>query len=284
MKLGYIYGQANGQFAGVDAQQFRNDDGTPSFDVALGDRVGFISRQGELVGGTLFSHDVTVDAVWSPIDGLTTGLFVPALRYVQYSNTTNNYTTRAVGPGDVKLYAGYQLTPRDQDVLGISLFGRVKVPTSFNFPYTNEALRGEGQPDAELALENSAKFGPVMGNLGVTYRFRGDFVEGVDRVEIGDELEITASVGGSPAPWLWLSAGYSGLFGQEWRIVTERYGRPFERTTRREFQTVFAGAYVMFGQYVDMPGLALDLWVKAPFAGQDFAEMYSGGAGLAYGF
>ncbi len=224
MKLGYIYGQANGQFAGVDAQQFRNDDNTPFFDAALGDRIGFISRQGQLVGGTLFSHDVTVDAVWSPIDGLTTGLFVPALRYVQYSNTTNDYTTRAVGPGDVKLYAGYQLTPRDHDVLGISLFGRVKVPTSFKLPYTDAALRGEGQPDAEIALENSAKFGPVMGNLGVTYRFRGDFIDGTDRVEIGDELEITASVGGSPAPWLWLSAGYSGLFGQEWRIVTERYG------------------------------------------------------------
>ncbi len=40
----------------------------------------------------------------------------------------------------------------------------------------------------------------------------------------------------------------------------------------------------MFGQYVDVPGLALDLWVKAPSAGQDVAEMFSCAAGLAYGF
>ncbi len=285
MKLGYIHGQAGDQYAGVDAQSWRAEDGNaPRFDAALGERVGFISRQGQLVGGQLVSHDVTLDAVWSPIDGVTTGLFVPMLRYIQYSNDTNGYTTRALGPGDVKAYVGYQLTPRDQDVLGISLFGRVKIPTSFKFPYTNEALRGEGQTDVELGLENSAKIGPLLANLGATYRFRTDVVDGPDRVELGDELEVTASIGGAPLPWLWLSGGYSGLFGQQWEIETERYNAPFDRVVKREFQSVFAGAYVSFGQWIGAPGLALDLWYKLPIAGQDFSVMYSGGAGLAYGF
>ena len=279
LKLGYIYGAADEQFAGRDTQQWEQFG-----DVALGERTGFVSRQGQLVGGELFSHDVTLVAVWSPFDGVTTGLFVPMLRYVQYSNQTNNFTTRAVGPGDVKAYVGYQLTPRDQNVLGISAYTRLKIPTTFPFPYTNDALRGEGQVDVEFALENSVNTGPVLVNFGGTYRVRTDVEKDGNTAEVGDEIELNASIGGAPLPWVWLSGGWSGMFGQEWTIFTTEYGAPQERSIQREFQAVFAGAYLSVGQFIGVPGLAVDLWYKHPITGRDFTAIQSGGAGIAYGF
>ena len=59
-------------------------------------------------------------------------------------------------------YAGYRLTPRDQDVVGISLFGRVKMPTSFEFPYTDAAPSGpQPPPSVSLPLYISALTSPA---------------------------------------------------------------------------------------------------------------------------
>lgn len=279
-KLGYIYSQADANFAGRDEQRFapENEDGT---------RVPFRSRTGQVVGGTLLTQEATLDALYSPAHRWVIGTFIPLFRYVDYSNTVNDYRTTATRPGDVNLFGGYQLTQHDR--LGITLYGKVKVPTATKFPYTNEALSGEGQFDASAALGGSYAILPSLylnGSIELKYRFgwlgNGRNDEGL-YADPGEELHMGLGLGYGATSWLWLSAGWSGFEGTPWLVQYRGESEPIYRI-ERSFHAVTGSAYLMFGKWVGLDGLALDLFAKVPFTGEDHAAMTSYGVGLASSF
>lgn len=279
-KLGYIYSQADENFAGRDEQRFapENEDGK---------RVPFRARQGQVVGGKLLTHEATLDALYAPTDRLVLGGFMPVFKSVFYSNTTNNYQTSANRPGDLSLYAGYQLARGERT--GVTLYGKLKAPTSFKYPYTNEAITGEGQVDASAALGFTSM---ILSNLALNatlefkYRFgwvgNGRDPDGLF-ADPGEELHASLGLGYGVTSWLWLSGGYSGFEGTPWRIQYFDETEPIARV-ERSFHAATLGAYLSFGQWIGMDGLALDMFVKAPFTGTDHAAMISGGAGLAKAF
>ncbi len=280
MKFGYIYSRANNNFAGRDEQRFapEHEDG---------ERVPFRSRPGQVVGGTLLTHEATLDMLYSPTQDVVVGVFMPVFKYGFYSNTVNDYRTRVRRPGDIYLYSGYQLAKGER--LGVTLYGKLKVPTSFKYPYTNEAIAGEGQFDASAALGGTYMLRPNLhlnGSMEFKYRF-GWLGNGRDPdglyVDPGEELHMSAGVGYGVASWLWLSAGWSGFNGTPWKIQYYDEEHPIARV-ERSFHAASIGAYVMFGQWVGMDGWALDMFYKEPITGEDHAVMRSGGVGLAKSF
>ena len=279
-KLGYIYSEADSNFAGRDEQRFapEHEDGQ---------RVPFRSRTGQVVGGELITHEATLDLLYSPLDRVVIGVFWPMFRYVRYSNTTNNFFTRARRPGDVNLYAGYQLAATER--FGLTAYARLKAPTSYEYPYTNQALAGEGQIDAGGALGFTGLLRSnvaLNGTIELKHRF-GWVGNGGDPqgrfADPGEELHTSLTLGYGPASWLWLSAGYSGFQGTPWRIAMAGEREPIARI-ERSFHAGLFGAYLTFGQWVGVEGLALDAFVKLPFTGTDHAAMNSYGLGLAKPF
>ena len=284
VKLGFIYSDATQNFAGTDELIF-----DPS--VERGSKVDFRSRRGEVVGGELDTQELTLDAVYSPFEGGVIGLFMPVRKRVYYENP-RPYVTTETGAGDLQLYAGYQLTPRDQSRLGSSFYVRGKVPFSRKYPYTNEALLGEGQFDLSVIWANTFALEPnIHLNSSVELKKRFGWLENDPNglfATPGDEAHWSLGIGAGVTSWLWLSGTYSGFRGTPWLISYREPG--FVRDTqptlrmRRSLHSVSLGAYVMFGKWVGLDGLALDLFAKAPLAGEDHAVMRSFGAGLAYGF
>jgi hypothetical protein len=281
-KLGYIYSQADENFAGRDEQRFapENEDGK---------RVPFRARQGTVVGGKLLTHEATLDALYAPIDGLVIGGFMPVFKYAYYSNDAppDGYSTSASRPGDLQLYSGYQLAKGART--GVTMYGKVKLPTSFKYPYTNEAIAGEGQVDASAALGLTSMILPNLalnGTLEFKYRFgwvgNGDDPDGLF-ADPGEELHASLGLGYGATSWLWLSGGYSGFEGTPWQIQYFNESEPIARV-ERSFHAATLGAYITFGQWIGVEGLALDTFVKVPFTGTDHAAMISGGAGIASPF
>ena len=282
VKTGYIYSRAEQNFAGLDEILF---DGSRE----RGQRVPFRSRNGQIVGGQMYTHEATLDAVWAPVDRIVVGLFAPVFRFSHYSNTTNNYTTENAGVGDVQLYGGYQLTSRSNDRVGSTVMARVKIPGSYKFPYTNEALLGEGQFDLSAVWANTVAIRPRLHlNASAEFRYRFGWVGNSPDgrfADPGEEVHISAGLAGGPTEWLWLSVGYTGMWGTPWRIRRPDFGfDEIDTRVERRFHAGIASAYLMLGQYIGVDGLALDVFGKIPLAGQDHAVMYSGGAGVAYGF
>lgn len=279
-KLGVIGSRAAANFTGSDELRF-----DPQGE--RGEVVPFRARQGQVVGGELTATEVTLDALYAPLSRVVFGLFMPVYKSVYYFNDVNNYETRARGVGDVSLYGGYQLTPPTMDRIGVTLYGKLKAPLSRKYPYTNEAILGEGQVDAGLALGGSFKLlERVMLHGALEYRHRRPWSGDGSDAEVlvadpGDEVHGALMLGASVTPWLWVSAGWSGFWGQAWEL---RYVDGSVPTVQRTFHAGMASAYLSFGDWVGLPGLALDLFVKLPFAGQDHAVMRSFGAGLARGF
>ncbi|MEZ4459647.1 MAG: hypothetical protein R3E66_07920 [bacterium] len=276
MKVGYGYARASEDFSGVDDQLYE--------DVALGTRKPFRSRQGELVGGTLQIHEITFDAVWAPADGWVVGGFVPLFKAVRYENP-RPFSTSANQPGDVVVFGGRRLTPGEFRDFGATAFVKAKVPTSFKFPYTNEALTGEGQFDVSGALAVTYAIASTLHlNASVEARYRFPFDGAGGYVEPGNELETSVSVGGSPVSGVWVSAGLNGLWATPFRV------RPDGQTTtetkmERRFSTAMASVYWYgLGTLVGTPGLALDAWTKVPIAGVDYPVLYSGGLGVAMAY
>jgi hypothetical protein len=272
-KLGYGYARATQDFSGVDDRLYA--------DIALGTRNRFRSRQGELVGGTLQIHDTTLDVAWAPVDGFVLGGFVPVLKAVRYENP-RPFQTKATGPGDILLYGGAQLTPRSERRIGVTAYAKVKVPTSHRYPYTNEALRGEGQVDVSGALGTSIVLAPGLylnNTVELRHRFQHHSAEG--SADPGDELEASLSLGGGPVDGLWLTAGLNGLWGAPFRVKPAGQDS-FETRMERRFYTGLVSAYWSgLGAMMSAPGLALDVWFKVPLAGVDYPVLYSGGVGVA---
>lgn len=276
-KVGYSYMSAKENFAGLNERVFisnKSEDGA---------RVPFRSRSGQVVGGELYGHQTTLDAVWAPVDRLVVGGFVPMLGYLRYSNETNNYTTKKIGVGDIQLFTGYQISPRDQSRLGVSVYGRVKVPTGTKMPYTNEAILSEGQLDVSGALAVSFALLPRLHlNTMVEYRHRFAYDADDGYADPGEELHMQATLGGGPLDWVWFTAGYAGFVGQAWQVGAS--SEQTQRLLQRQFHAAMFGAYVDIGSTLGVAGLALDGWLKVPFAGRDHAVTTSMGLGVAYAF
>ena len=287
-KVGIIHSWAHDQLAGRD-EQFYNPD------VVLGSRRPFRGRNGQVVGGEQNTQQLTIDATWAPIDGAVVGLYAPLLMRVYYHNDTNDYTTTSIGPGEPAVFAGYQLTPRGQWGFGSTLYVRGELPVQRKFPYTNEAIRSEGQLDLSIASANSVRLvDQLYLNVVAEYRWRLAYEgEGGTSADPGDEVHLTAGLGGAPVEGLWLSASYAGMWGGEWKIHTGSLYRdgidgqafPPERVWRRRSHAVSVGAYVSgFERLTGIKGTALDVWFKVPVAGQDVAASAAMGVGVAYGF
>ena len=287
-KLGYSYGRATEAFAGQDERFFNERLGTGPTDV--GARVPFRARNGQVVGGVAQINQLTLDAMFVPINKLVVGAHIPVLSRPSYSNTVNNYSTSTLGVADVRPYVGYQLTPQGGSV-GVSAYVRGKIPTTFNFPYTNSAILGEGQFDLSGVLATTLK---VTDSLQITatgeyvHRFAhdssDDAASGAGNTDAGfanpgEEVHFGVSVGSGVIPGVWLTGSYQGMTGKEWDIQLLDGERRF---WKRELHSVGVGAYVDASFIAQ--GLALDLWARAPIAGQDVADMRAFGVGVAYGF
>ncbi len=276
-KLGYGYSRATSDFAGVDDQFY-----DPT--IELGERGDFRSRDGEPVGGTLQIHDVTLDMVWAPVDGFVVGGFVPLVKAVRYENP-RPFSTSATGPGDVQLFAGMQMTPRDLRKFGLTAYIKTKIPTSFRYPYTNEALLGEGQVDVSGALGSTLSLLPNL-NLNNTIEIRHRFAHDSDEgfADPGDELEASLTLGGAPVKGIWLTVGVSGLWATPFQIKPPGAETKSIRMQRKFYTALLSAYWYGLGTLVDSPGLAMDMWVKAPLAGVDYPVLWSGGLGIAKGF
>ena len=316
-KLGYTYTTASSEYLGADDVFF-----DPS--LQPGERGAFRSRYPldvnerepqAVVGGQVQIHTIGLNAVYSPVDRLVLGLYASALVLASYENAGVDlwtgqvfngagYTTESTGPGDLVLSAGYQLTPRSWGRFGTTTYVHGKIPTALGttYPFNDEATRTDGQLD--LALEQAATFMArenlaLTGRLLLRYRFpfttdtfpgRGAAPAGVERFrsEPGHEVEWGTDAGFGATSWLWLKAGYVGL----WALpTTENFPlspgyQGLEERFRRRAHTAFGSAYVMVGKLVGgglMP-LALDLYGSYVFAGQDVAASLSLGSGLAWAF
>lgn len=277
LKLGYSTMRATQNFAGLNERVFDGDR-------VLGAKVPFRSRTGQIVGGEQHGHQATLDVVWSPLSRVVVGGFAPILSYLYYHNDTNNYTTSKLGVGDIQLFGGYQLSPPSARRVGVSAYGRLKIPTSNNFPYTNSAILSEAQVDVSGVLAMSfVLLSRLHLNATLEYRHRFDHESDAGKVELGDEVHTQLTLGGGPLDWVWFTAGYAGFMGKPW--VVQPAGQEAGQTLlSRRFHAAMFGAYVDVGRYVQAPGLALDGWVKLPFAGRDHAVTTSAGVGVAYGF
>lgn len=295
-KLGYIQSSADQNFAGLDEVRWNREnlENNPELEdrrIAYGERTDFRSRQGDVIGGELVANEVTLDAVYAPLPRVVVGGFIPIYKRAYYENP-RPYVTEERGAGDLQLFAGYQLTPPGQYKIGSTFYIRGKIPTSSKFPYTNESLLGEGQFDLSAALGNSLALSPrLFLNNTVEFRHRfgwlgnGDDPEGRFAIP-GDEVHVFLGLGGGPTDWLWLNAGWAGMWGQAWLVQQAGESEP-DFQLKRQFHAAQVSAYFSFGKLLKAKatqGLALDVFAKIPLAGRDHAVLYSFGGGLAYGF
>lgn len=286
-KVGLIHSWATDQFAGKDEQFYRAD-------TVLGERRPFRARNGQVVGGQQNTQQLTLDVTWAPLDGAVVGLYAPMLMRVYYHNDVNNYTTTSIGPGEPTLYAGYQLTPRGQWAFGSTLYVKGELPVQRKFPYTNEAIRSEGQLDLAIASASAIRLvDQLYLNVVAEYRWRLPYEGSGVSADPGDEVHVTAGLGGAPVQGLWLSASYAGMWGGAWEIdsgdlyVNGAGGQQLSssRVWRRRSHAISVGAYVSgFERLTGIKGTALDVWMKVPVAGQDVAASAAVGVGVAYGF
>jgi len=293
LKVGYIQSSADQNFAGLDEVRWNrfNLENAPELEdreIAYGERTDFRSRQGDVIGGALVANEVTLDATYAPLPRMVVGGFVPIFKRAYYENP-RPYKTEERGVGDIQLFAGYQLTPPDQYKIGSTVYIRGKIPTSSKFPYTNESLLGEGQFDLSAALGNSIAILPRLylnNTVELRHRF-GWLGNGSDPegrfANPGDELHVFLGLGGGPTDWLWLNAGWAGMWGQAWVVQQVGESEP-DFQLQRQFHAAQVSAYFSFGKFIGVDGLALDVFAKIPFAGRDHAVLYSYGGGVAYGF
>jgi hypothetical protein len=295
-KLGYIQSSAAQNFAGIDEVRWNryNLENNPSLEdreIAYGERTDFRSRQGDVIGGELVANEVTLDAMYAPLPRVVVGGFIPIYKRAYYENP-RPYETEEKGAGDLQLFAGYQLTPAGQYKVGSTVYIRGKIPTSSKFPYTNESILGEGQFDLSAALGNSLSLLPRLylnNTIELRHRFGwlGNGSDSEGRIAIpGDELHVFLGLGGGPTEWLWLNAGWAGMWGQAWLVQQAGEAEP-DFQLERQFHAAQVSAYFSFGKFLKASaaqGLALDVFAKIPLAGRDHAVLYSFGGGLAYGF
>lgn len=270
-KFGLLNHVATDTFAGLDEVRFK-----PS--ITAGERVPFFSVGGAQVGGNLQIHELTGDLVYVPIKKLRTSVSAPLFKYVRYHNDVNDYTTQAFGPGDINVGAGYQWTPDGWSGYGSSVTIRAKIPTSFEYPYQDSAVLGDGQFDFGAGLDQTLKLGPALLDVGVTYLHRLPFEGEVRKVTPGDELHLLAALGGPVADNVWGKLGYSGKLGKSW--INERFDSTFA-LIQPEFHGVFSSLYWTMSRD-DNATTALDIWLQAPIAGQDAAALWSAGVGYVW--
>ena len=93
---------------------------------------------------------------------------------------------------------------------------------------------------------------------------------------------MQATLGGGPLDWVWFTAGYAGFVGQAWQVGAS--SEQTQRLLQRQFHAAMFGTYVDIRSTLGVAGLALDGWLKVPFAGRDHAVTTSMGLGVAYAF
>ena len=291
-KFGIVTTVATDTYAGLD--EIRID---PS--IEAGSRVPFYSTgggtgNGERVGGNLQIHELMSDIIYAPWERVSVTASLPLLKYVRYHNDSKDYTSTAIRPGDVWLSLGYQFTPDSLKALGSTLRVRGKIPTSFELPYGDRALLGDGQFDVGVESANTVKLGPLSIDASVTYMHRRPASDDTTEIRLGDELRISTAVGGSPAKGLWMSAGYASTIAETWEIeretmnhITVNFGSGLSAATAEgaliepKIHTAFASIYYSFGPK-DGVDNAIDFWFKVPLAGQDMPVLWSAGVGYVW--
>jgi hypothetical protein len=269
VKIGTVSNVATEAFAGLD--ELRSN---PSLET--GSRVDFYSTGGEKVGGELQIHELAGSFFYVPWAGVTTSVAVPLLKYVRYRNDTNGYTTTALGPGDVTTTLGYQWTPQTWSSFGSTLASQLKIPTSFGFPYTDEAMLGDGQVDVGLSTQNTLRLGVVSVDASLSYVHRRPNKSDGRELRLGDEWRFSGSVGGAPTSALWVSLGYTGSVAQKWEI--REAGEAWKELIQPQLHAAVASLYWTLTSSGESRS-ALDLWFKVPVAGQDIPVLWSGGVG-----
>ncbi|MFU8803012.1 MAG: transporter [Bradymonadaceae bacterium] len=275
-KLSYLHKRADQDYLGRHAQSFDSS-------VELGEVGEFRALNGDVVGGSIRSHELALTVIYSPFERWALELYAPVFRHLQYTNDVP-FQTKAVGPGDPAVAMGYQLTPRHMQRMGVSIYLHGKIPTGTAYPFANEATRSTGQFDTGLETRATVDLGPnilLSGRLLGRYRFA--FRDGERRSKPGNELEFGFGLGGAPLDSLWLSAGYSGLRSTGLR---ENFGPVQDGIrTQSQYDSAYIGAYLKIGNWLGdgaWEGLAIDLIGHYVFAGRDYPQESSLGVGLAY--
>ncbi len=199
------------------------------------------------------------------------GGLVPIYKYAFYSNS-RPFRTETEGVGYPELYVGYQLTPTGQYAFGSTVYLRGKIPTTTPYPYTNQAILGEGQFDLAAALANSLEIFPrVYLNTSFEFRYRFPWLGNNDDPDLfagpGEEFHLSGGLGASVTSWLWVNAGYSGFWGTPWIISWRGFDEQPQARIQRQFHTVMVSTYIGIGEFVGAEGLALDAFVKLPLRG-----------------
>lgn len=259
-KASYSQWSADGLFAAYN-------DRDETVGVAIGDEIPF-DRQ---TGGELTTRTVSLDIVTVPIDRVELGAHLPVFQQVEFEDDT--FITESSGTGDVRLFAGYQLTPPGD--VGTTFRIRIKIPTT-EFPEELAEVPiplSEGQYD--LAFEQSTTW-IIADAVHLTGRglFRFRFENTDAQIKPGDEAELGLNVGGAPIEWMWLRFGYDALIstGKE-----NRFDVVPSLTERKIVHDLSAGIYLK-GPW----GFALDLWARHPVAGQAYPIGLTWSAGLAW--
>ncbi|MFP4600977.1 MAG: hypothetical protein ACLFVJ_22185 [Persicimonas sp.] len=269
VKLSYMRWQADEVFAGIF-------DRNASAGVGLGDPIAFDSS----VGGHFDSQAVATNLVFIPMERTRLALYFPVYQAATFEDDVFESTT--TGTGDVWVSGGYQLTPDDLDVattVGLQL----KVPTTTLPREFENVPLSEGQYD--LAVEQVTTWAVLPSvhiSLQTLLRRRFAFSDENRTIKPGDEAELGLAVGGGPLSWLWVKAGYSGL----WSTGTEDQTGTgsVSLVSRRHVNEVMAGAYVKWGQLVgpSLDSLALDASASFPVSGQDYPRGLSWSLGVAW--
>jgi hypothetical protein len=268
-KFSYMNWQADEVFAGIF-------DRNESDGVELGDPIPFDTS----IGGRFDSQSVAANLVLNPIDRASVGLYFPVYQVASFEDDT--FESTSTGTGDVWVSTGYQLTPDDLDV-ATSVGLQLKIPTT-ELPreFENVPL-SEGQYD--LAIEQVttwAASSSIHVSLQTLLRRRFAFSDGERVIKPGDEAELGLTVGGGPFSWLWLKAGYSGL----WSTGAEDQSGSgaVSLISRRHVNEVMAGAYFEWGELISpaLDTLALDVSASFPVSGQDYPRGLSWNVGVAW--
>ena len=269
VKVDYSSWQANQKYAGIFDRNLRDG-------IELGEPIAFDSS----TGGELDTQMVAVTAMFTPVERLQLGFYIPAFQHVVFEDST--FRSKTVGVGDLRPWVGWQVTPNSIPV-ATQLNAKFKIPLT-TLPAEFETIPlGEGQLD--FAVEQHTSWTPtssLMLSVRTLFRRRTVFVDGDRRIKPGDEAEVGLTVGGAPFDGLWLKAGYEGLWstGSEDRSGT---GAVTLRD-RRQVQDLVAGAYLSFGKWISdaTAGLALDTSIRHPIYGQDYPVGLTWSAGLAW--
>jgi hypothetical protein len=266
-EVGSIWTKASYTQWSADSLFAAYNDRDKTVDVRIGDEIPF-DRQ---TGGTLTTRTLALDLVGVPLQRLELGAHVPVVQRVEFEDDT--LVTSSTGTGDIRLSAGYQLTPPGP--VGTTFRVRVKIPTT-EFPEELAEVPiplSEGQYD--LAFEQASTW-IVNDTVHLTARglFRFRFENSDAQIKPGDEAEFGASVAGAPIAWMWLRFGYDVLIstGKE-----NRFDVVPSLSERKIVHDLGAGLYLK-GPW----GFALDLWGRHAVAGQAYPVGLTWSAGLAW--